>query len=109
MAVADQNGSKPVPGERRAVIHNQIANRPRACQERPRFIERRGSERNGRTEQHGPAGLFRDNPLRQSLAEKLGAEQVRPHRQVRPVLFERADGENDGGALAVELAETRVT
>ena len=105
VSVHQQYVAKTVASQRRAVIHRKVAHRPSPRQERPWLIKRRRPERDRRAEQHRPAGLFRDDPIGQSLAEKLRVEHVRSHRQMGPVLFEGAYGKHHRRALAVKLAQ----
>ena len=61
----------------------------------------------GGSEHRRPPRPRRHQPLGEGLGEVARGEGVHPQGQMRPVLLERAHGEQDHGAVAVERVERR--
>jgi hypothetical protein len=107
VAVGDEDVAEARAREGPTVVDDRVADHALPHAHGPDGLERERAERQGGSQQGGPAGPRGGQALAQRLGEVAGGDRVDADRQVRPVLLERAHGQNDDGARAVERVERR--
>ncbi len=105
MAVGDENVAKAAARQRPSVVDDGVAHNPLADAHGAHRLEGEGAEVQGGSEHDGPSGSGRHQAVRDQLREVPRGEGVHPQGQVRPVLLQRAHGEDHQGARAVQRVE----
>ena len=88
-----------------AIVDQQIANDALAGEEAAGVVEGVGADGQAGNEQHLPAGVQALEEFGHLAGEEFRAEKVHSDGQVRAVLLEGADGEEDQGFVQVELLD----
>ena len=107
VAVGDQDVAEARAGQSRPVVDHGVAHDALPDVDGAHRLERERSEVQRRREHGAPARPLGHDALGDGLGEVARRHRVHAHGQVRPVLLERAHGEDHDRPVAVERVERR--
>ena len=107
MAVGDEDVPEARPRQRVPVVHHHVPHQALPHPDGADRVEGEAAEMQGRRQDHVPSRPRLDDLSGQRFREMAGREGVDANRQVRPMLLQRADRQDDDRPLPGQRVERR--